>query len=83
MNVSIVTKMLPEPTEYEVYEAAAFTKGYGIRRTGVTEASALRKLQEELRNMYRFARIARTQLELKMGYHNCRINIESEQEDEN
>ena len=75
MDISIIVKQLPEPVGKDTHEAYAYTSGFGAKASGHSEADAIRALQKKLKEMHRFATLARAHLETKLGWHNCFIKF--------
>lgn len=75
MIVSILIKKNEEAPEGEQYEGYAYTEGFGVKVTGSSNGNVMRKLHAKLKVVSKFARIARTELEIKLGYHKCFSNI--------
>ena len=80
MNISVRVKPTHDEEGVEIYEAYAYTEGFGVKATAMTQGGALRKLISKLKLMNRFSRIARSILETRIGFHQCNINFKIEQE---
>jgi hypothetical protein len=82
MDIQIITRKISKPNEKTLWEATALSQDFEVNVTAASELESLRQLHANLRLMYRFSRVARTKLELTMGWHKCHTNIFKKIEEE-
>lgn len=75
MDIKITVRKEPEGTSEGAFRAYAYTEGFGVNAEGHSESKALYALHKKLKQMNKFAMIARVALETKLGWHNCIIKF--------